>query len=44
MKPELEKISSVLRQTGGIKPVTTGTPIQIKYLMKNKEGKRYLFR
>ena len=41
MTPELKKVSEKCKQAGGMKPVAKGTASQIKYLMKNRDGKRY---
>jgi len=43
MTPELAKISENRRQPQGLKPAAKGTVSQINYLMKNKEGKTYIF-
>ena len=42
MTPELEKVSEKRRQAEGMKPVAKGTPNQMPYLMKNKDGKSYM--
>ena len=43
MTPELEKVSESRRQAEGVRPVAKGTPSQVNYLTKNKDGKTYLF-
>ena len=39
MNKDLEKVGEKRRQAGGMKPVAKGTVSQIKYLIKNKDGK-----